>query len=227
MTSRPPIRMVTVSATYGAGATVVAPKLARRLGLPFADRLLPVRGYEPPTSGEGVTAQELEGEPRSSLLDSLALLSAGMNLPMPREAADLPQQVRGLVENSLRDLMQGGGAVVLGRAAAVALAGRREAFHVRLDGPEDRRVRRGAAWEGISEDEARDRLRATDSARTRYVKRLYRRDPSDVSLYHLVLDSTVLTVDACVEVLLGAAEAYWDYDDEQLMASIPDIKRAL
>lgn len=220
MAAPSPIRMITVSATYGAGATVIAPLLAERLGLLFADRLLPVRGAPTPTSAEGVTTLELDEEPRSSLLDSLALLSAGMNLPMPRDAADLPQQVRGHVETSLRELLQGGGAVVLGRAAAVALAERPGAFHVRLDGPEDRRARRGAVWEGITEDEARARLQATDSARARYVKRLYRRDPGDVSLYHLVLDATVLTVDACVDIVTGAAQAFWDYDDDKFMTGI-------
>ena len=33
-------RVVTVSATYGAGGALVAPLLAERLGVPFADRLI-------------------------------------------------------------------------------------------------------------------------------------------------------------------------------------------
>jgi hypothetical protein len=30
-----PVRLITVSAAYGAGGSVVAPALARRLGVPF------------------------------------------------------------------------------------------------------------------------------------------------------------------------------------------------
>jgi cytidylate kinase len=56
---------------------------------------------------------------------------------------------------------------------------------------------------------AQRHLEASDSARSRYVRRLYRRDPADVSLYHLVLDSTVLPVDVCVELVARAAEAFW------------------
>jgi hypothetical protein len=33
---------VTVAATYGAGGSVIAPAVAKRLGLPFIDRVIPV-----------------------------------------------------------------------------------------------------------------------------------------------------------------------------------------
>ena len=36
--SSDPVRLVTVSATYGAGGAVVAPTLAERLGVPFVQR---------------------------------------------------------------------------------------------------------------------------------------------------------------------------------------------
>ena len=40
-------RVVTVSATYGSGGSLVAPALASHLGLPFADRLIPARPLRP------------------------------------------------------------------------------------------------------------------------------------------------------------------------------------
>ena len=53
------VRMVTLSATYGSGGSVVAPKLAERLGLPFADRLIPARGStDLPTAEESLTDEE-------------------------------------------------------------------------------------------------------------------------------------------------------------------------
>ena len=33
--------LVTLSATYGAGGSEVGPELAKRLGVPFVDRLIP------------------------------------------------------------------------------------------------------------------------------------------------------------------------------------------
>ena len=97
--------------------------------------------------------------------------------------------------------------MILGRAAAVVL-GKDRGYHVRLDGPADRRVAQGAAVEGISEEQARDRLRAADKARTAYVRRLYRCDPADPSLYHLVIDSTAIPLDTVIELIVTAARAH-------------------
>ena len=66
----------------------------------------------------------------------------------------------------------------------------------------------GALIEGISEEHARARLRAADKARTAYVRRLYRCDPADACLYHLVLDSTAIPLDTVVELIVTAARAH-------------------
>jgi cytidylate kinase len=201
-------RVVTISATYGAGGTVIAPAVAQRLGLPFADRLIPVQGSAR-ASGEAVDSAELASEPRSALSRSLAAWGGGWVIPMPVDVGDLPEQVREQVETSIQTLVDTGGAVILGRAGAVVLAGRPHSFHVRLDGPEERRVQHGATWEKVDLTTAQRHLEASDAARSRYVRRLYRRDPADASLYHLVLDSTVLPVDACVDLIATAADAFW------------------
>ena len=217
-----PARVVTISAGYGAGGAAVGPMLAERLGLPFADRLIEPRRRPAVPTGEGVTDDELDEEPRSALVRSMALLSPTWNLPTaPEEPADVPERMRELVDQSIRGLVEGGGAVILGRGAAACIGRKRRwAFHVRLEGPAKRRARRGALWEGIDIDEAMARLEETDAVRARYTQRLYGRDPGDPSLYHLVLDSTVLTLEACVDVLAVAAADYWAYDDDTLPAAI-------
>jgi len=118
------------------------------------------------------------------------------------------EHLRGHGEAGIHRLLAAaGGGVILGRAAAVVL-GKDRGFHVRLDGPDERRVVQGAAIEGISEEQARERLCAADKARTAYVRRLYRRDPADASLYHLVVDSTAMPLDTVIELILTAARAH-------------------
>ena len=41
-------KLVALSASYGAGGNVVGPALAERLGVPFADRAVPIEGAEEP-----------------------------------------------------------------------------------------------------------------------------------------------------------------------------------
>jgi cytidylate kinase len=86
--------------------------------------------------------------------------------------------------------------------------GKDRGFHVRLDGPAARRIAQGAAIEGITEEQARARIRAADKARTAYFRRLYRTDPADPSLYHLVIDSTAVPLDTVIELILTAARAH-------------------
>jgi cytidylate kinase len=201
--------MVTVSATYGCEASVMAPALASRLDLPFADRLIPARGSnEAPSADESVSDDERAQVRGRRLLDRLVLLAPGLNLPTP-DAADLRDQLRDRVAASIRQLVEHGGAVLLGRAGAVVLAGHPGVFHVRLDGPPERRLERACTHEGIDEATARDRLTETDIARSRYVQRLYGRDPAEQSLYHLIVDPTVVSQQDCVEVLVSAALAFW------------------
>ena len=213
MTAREPVaRLVTVSATYGAGGSIVAPLLAKKLGVPFADRLTTRQLPEiPQFASERASEDELAEAPRSTFLRGLALLSAEWNIPVPDDPSALPAQVRARVLSSLENLLESGGAVVLGRAAAIALGQRAGVYHVRLDGPVERRIERGAAWEGVDVATARKHLEQTDASRLRYVRQLYRVDPTDPSLYHLVLDSTMLSIDACVDLIADAAQAAWSF----------------
>lgn len=201
-------RVVTISATYGAGGTLIAPAVAQRLGLPFADRLIPTQGIDPP-SGEAVTEAELATEPRGALARSLTALAGAWVIPGPIDTVDMPERVRAEVEASIQRLVEDGGAVILGRAAAVVLEGKAHAFHVRLDGPRDRRAQRGSQWEHTDIATAGQHLKASDAARARYVKHLYRRDPADPTLYHLQLDTTVLPIDVCTDIVVTAAGAFW------------------
>jgi cytidylate kinase len=98
-----------------------------------------------------------------------------------------------------------GGAVILGRAAAIILRDEPNALHVRLDGPPERRIAQAIEFEGLSHDDAERLRRDGDRAREAYVRHFYSCDARDPALYHLVIDSTVLPVDAVVEVIAAAA----------------------
>jgi cytidylate kinase len=51
-------------------------------------------------------------------------------------------------------------------------------------------------------------MNAADKARTAYVRRLYRTDPTMPSLYHLVIDSTAIALETVVEIILTANGAH-------------------
>ena len=206
----PGVRLITVSASYGAGGSVVAPALAKRLGLPFLQRVTTSEGHiaEPEPCDEQLTAEEVKATPVHRLLAHFTQAMPTGPTQSPPSTHHQDEHLRGHGEAGIHRLLAAAsGGVILGRAAAVVL-GKDRGFHVRLDGPADRRVAQGAAVEGISRGEAGQRLRAADKARTAYVRRLYRCDPADPAMYHLMIDSTAIPLDTVTELIVITARAH-------------------
>ena len=201
-------RLVTISAAYGAGGSVVAPALAQRLGVPFLQRMTTAEGD---VTDSGPCAERLTPDEASSTPVHRLLASFTQAVPLGPTQSPLPshlleEDLRCSAEAGIRRLAADGAGVILGRAAAVVL-GKDLGFHVRLDGPPHRRAAQGAVIEGIGEEKATARMRTADKARTAYVRRLYRANPAEASLYHLVIDSTAIPLKAVTEIILQAMSA--------------------
>ena len=78
---------------------------------------------------------------------------------------------------------------------------------MRLDGPLEDRIQRAVGLEGVDEEQARKLAAETDRAREAYVKHFYKCDARDARHYHLVLDSTALSLDTCADLIVAAARA--------------------
>jgi cytidylate kinase len=101
-----------------------------------------------------------------------------------------------------------GRGVILGRACAFVLRYRPEVLRVRLDGPEEGRLEQAMRIEGVDRETATTHMRQTDRARDLYVRHFYGADPRDTSIFHLVVDSTAIRLDACVDLVAKAAESH-------------------
>ncbi len=209
---------MTISASYGAGGSIIAPRLAGALGLPFVDRLLTADVSEEATrelgdaahSEEGLSEEEKAATPGSRLFTYLARAAGVYGLSAPPMLVEPEDELRDQADAGLAAARSGAGAVVLGRAAAIVLADRPCAYHVRLDGPVQARARQAAAIEGIPEERAAERLGQTDRSRELWVRRLYRADPLDPGWYHLWLDTTALGLDGSLAVILDAVGRFVD-----------------
>jgi cytidylate kinase len=201
--------VVTIAALYGAGGTVIGPRVAERLGVPYLDRAIP----EAVANRSGLSEEAVEDvdeRPRSRmerLFESAGRASATSVATGQVERLDLQERtLRGYIEEFLAEASRSGG-VALGRGGMVVLRSVPWALHVHLGGPPESRVLQRMALEGIDRDTAERRLRATDRARMEYVRRVYGVDGEDPSLYHLMIDSTALELDTCVDLIVAASEA--------------------
>ncbi|TDB84841.1 cytidylate kinase-like family protein [Actinomadura sp. KC216] len=210
-------RVVTISATYGTGGSSIGPAVADRLGLRFVDRAIPEL-----VAGEiGCTLEEAlahDGRAESGIGRILAgaarlpTLALGMDVYIPDHGFVPPEEFVEHTESVMTRLADEGGAVLLGRAAAVVLAGRADALHVRLDGPKERRLARAMAdaiaGTGPPDRDVERMLEDNDRARTAYVKHFYGADPADPRLYHLVIDATRFPASATAGLIAQAARAF-------------------
>ena len=191
--------LVTIAASYGAGGSRIAPELADRLGVPFLGRPT-MPGAEAECAREGF-------EGRSGLLSRLASMAVSWGTPAGMTAEELlPDEVRRReLEQEVSAFAEAGSGVILGRGAAVLLHDDARALHVFLDGPADARVRQAMAIEAIDRHTAEQRLARTDRFRRAYVEELYGMNVREPGVFHLVLDSTALALEDCVELIAGAA----------------------
>jgi cytidylate kinase len=203
-------RVVTVSSSYGAGGSVVGPALAQLLDMPFLDRAVPARL----ASGQPLSSEEAAVEERTpGLIERIVATFArlpdafGPGAPPAVEGYAPEDDLRRETEQRVRAFVElHGRGVVLGWGATVLVP---EAFHVRLDGPVEARVRRAMEIQGVEEDEARRRREETDRVRSQYMRRLHGKDWKDPALYHMVLDTTSMALDDAAKVVCQAACAFW------------------
>jgi cytidylate kinase len=199
--------VVTISATYGSGGSLIGRRVAEELGLPFLDRAIPTEVAAELGLALEVAESRDERGPRGleRVLRSLAAVGPVSGIDLRADFHD--RSFCEATEHAIHRHAASGGGVILGRAAAVVLRDRPATLHVRLDGPVARRVEHAMRLDGIDRDTAERRRRDGDTARVAYVREFYGADAADPTLYHLAADPSVIGLDACVDIIVRAAGA--------------------
>ncbi len=202
--------MVTIAALYGAAGSIIGPRVAEQLGVPFLDRAIP-QTVAKKTGLPESAVEEVDEAPRRGMqrltasLGRASTISGATGGSIEQLDSEL-RSIRGQIEEFLARASLSGG-VAVGRGGMVILRSVPWALHVHLGGPREARVAQRMALEGIDRATAEARQRAEDRARMSYVSRVYGVDGGDPALYHLMLDSTAIDVDTCVELIVAAARA--------------------
>lgn len=186
--------VVTLWETYGSGATAVGQAVAARLGVPFLAQHLSSAELE---AGHGQEA--LADSLLTRALNTLGRATVGgdigryTGLARTQEVSRQVSELRAAVSD---------GAVVLGRNATVILADLPEGLHVKLDGPLEQRIARGAAQAGIDLSVARSRQAHEDQVRAELSLRYHNWDPRHNDRFDLVINTGLLSLELAVELIL-------------------------
>ena len=202
--------LVTIAALYGAGGGAIGPRVAQRLGVPYLDREIP----DAVATRAGLAHEavdEIDERPRSGVerltasLGRLSTITGGTGGSV--EHLDLQERrVRAYIEQFLATACTTGG-VAVGRGGMVVLRSVPWALHVHLGGAREPRSAQRMTTEGIDRATAERRQEIEDRTRIGYVRRAYGVDGNNPALYHLMLDSTMLDLDTCVDLIVAASRA--------------------
>jgi cytidylate kinase len=190
--------VVTLFESYGSGASYIGPRVARALDVPFHAQAFSSEEIE--NAEEARERQGLLGRVFAAMGGSYAGLEGPAVAMAQRDDYELVMANTRTVQEEAR---QGG--VIVGRNAALILANRPAALHVKLDGPAEQRIRRAAEESGISLERAAKRQKREDQIRADMSLQLYGWDPRNAERYDLVVNTGTMDLDTCVEIIVKAA----------------------
>ena len=196
--------VVTLFESYGSGASYVSARVADALGAP-----LHVQAF----SSEEIEAAMSVHESRSLLTRVFNAMGGSVASYTGGEGPNILIAERGdtyeLVAENTRYVQEAAreGGVIVGRNGAFILADWPGALHVRLDGPLEQRIARAAQESGIDLEQAAQRQKREDQIRADMSIEFYGWDPRDADRYHLVLNTGLMDLDTCADIIVQVARA--------------------
>jgi cytidylate kinase len=195
--------IITISRGSYSRGKEVAEKLARDLGYECISREILLEASEQFNIPEIQLVQAIEDAP--SILDRL---TRGREMYLAYVRAALLERVRS------------DDVVYHGFAGHLLLRDVPSVLKVRIIASIEDRIREVVRRDGVSEDEARERIARADEERRKWSHHLYHVDPVDVSLYDIVVQIRPMTVDDAVGTIALAARL-------PAFRTTPEVKKTL
>jgi cytidylate kinase len=198
--------VIAMTREIGSHGTDVAKGVAAKLGLEIVNSEIVVpelagsMGVEP-----GVVQRYLDGN--ASLFD--------------RWQVDTRKLSRHTLDQVLNLAMKGD-VLIRGWGAAALFQGIRGVLCVRVCAPMGERVRVMAQRVGMKDAEAQQEIERFDAANSRALSAAFNIDWSDALLYHVVLNSARVSVDACVKVVCELAQDERFADETATKSALAD-----
>jgi CMP/dCMP kinase len=224
--------VITLSRQLGSHGEELATRVAKELGLRLIDAETINRAAQK-AGVPHVALAELESDRQQSLtnrmLNALRAMpglsplneagtvyaeAPGMTIPftglfsptVPPLSTWLDGYVR-MVGLVIQGLAREGNVLILGRGGQVLLRDDPSVLHVQTLAPLNYRIAVVMRRLGLSKRDAQGRIRASDRARSDYVRRYHDADWLDASLYHLTINTGCVPVPVATDLIITARKA--------------------
>lgn len=203
------MRAITISREYGSGGGEIAARLAHTLGWKLVDHEV-VTQIAQRLGVEVEDAEAHDEQAESWVVHFLSTMqSVGPMVALPSHMAYPPDEVAytKAVQEVVHGAVKAGQTVIVGRGAQLILADHRDVLHLRIVAPLEQRIKYVALRENLTREAAQQRIQQKDAQRRRYLWTTYRHTPDEAELYDLVLNTAVLNLDTCVQLVLQTLAA--------------------
>jgi CMP/dCMP kinase len=203
--------IITISRMFGSGGSDVAARIARQLGWTLLDNAM----VDAVAERIGVPRAEVS-EVEERVPSLVERISAALRMTTPEYVVPVTdtalvetteERVVEMTKRVIREAVQQGNAVLVGRGAQCMLADRPDALHVFCYAPHPALVAYAIAHRGVDPAKASQEVTRMNKQREQYVKRHWGRDWRSFDNYHLCLDTARLGLDGAAELVVHAARA--------------------
>ena len=189
--------IITIGRQFGSGGHEVGRRLAAELGLKLYDKELLKMAAEESNICEQVL-KDYDEKPTSSLLYSIVMdVYPSMNYV----GNSLSQQVYQAQYDTIRRIGEGGGCVIVGRAADYILRDNPRLTSVFIHASMEYRMKRVTEFEHIDEAKAKDMIVKADKKRASFYNFQTEKKWGAAASYHLSLDTSDIGIDGCVKII--------------------------
>ena len=195
-------KIITVSRQFGSGGRTIAKALAEKLGYAYYDSALVEEVAKETGFDLSYIADAGEYAPGKSML-SYAFSSAAPHASGKLIATDYlwSAQCRVILE-----LAEKGNCVIVGRCADYILRDREDCLNVFIHAPTPYKAKRIVELYGVRDKSPEKRLEEKDSKRKVNYKYFTGRVWGNIENYHISLDSSALTPEKCVDIIVDLAK---------------------
>lgn len=192
-----PWPLITISREFEARGTTIAEAIAASTGFSVWDHEL-VHAVAEQIGADPRILESLEEEHRNAIEDAIQGVLMGT-------AYMKSDYLHGLMQ-VIHTIATHGGSIVVGRGGNLVLDPA-SVLRVRLIAPIEDRIRWHIEKTGVSEREARHAVKKMDEERAEFIHDHFRRDIHDPTMYDLVLNASMFSVERVADIVLTAYDA--------------------
>lgn len=199
-------KIITIGRQCGSGGHTIGKALAEKLNIPLYDREF----LEEISRRSGFSEDVVEKEGEYSSANKVFNTATGFyrnNDLKEKSSLPLREQINAYQMEFIREIANQGSCVIVGRCADFILRDREDCLNVFIHSGMENRICRVIEEHRVPDGEAENHIKDRDRKRAAHYQYITGQVWADVNNYHICLDSGVIGIDACIELI---AKCYYE-----------------